>query len=53
VVIAVAATSEGVSRGEIGRHRWAYLDAMRNMPREGLKQLFDQIPGGKPGFEDA
>ena len=53
VIITVAATGEGLSRREIGRHRWAYLDAMWNMPKEGFKQLYDQIPGSKPSFEDA
>ncbi|MGC9147782.1 MAG: ATP-binding protein [Infirmifilum sp.] len=51
VVIAVAATSEGLSRREVGRHRWAYLDAMWNMGRDGFRQLYDQIPGSKPDFE--
>ncbi len=51
-VVAIAATSEGVSRREIGRHTWANQRAMWNMPREGLKQLYDQLPGEKPGFEE-
>jgi len=50
--ITVAATSEGVSLREIGRHEWAGLLAMWNMPREGFRQLYEQIPGGKPGFEE-
>ncbi|GAB6948060.1 hypothetical protein JCM16161A_21900 [Vulcanisaeta sp. JCM 16161] len=52
-VVAVAATSEGLSRWEIGRHRWADLLAMWNMSREGFRQLYDQVPGGKPSFEEA
>ena len=51
VVIAVAATSEGVSRREIGRHRWADMRPMWNMPREGFRQLYEQLPGSKPGFD--
>jgi len=51
-VIAVVATSEGLSRREIGRHRWADLLPMWNMPREGFKQLYDQLPGGKPSFDE-
>ena len=51
-VIAVIATSEGVTKREIGRHRWAYLTPMWNMPREGFRQLFDQVPGEKPPFEE-
>ncbi|MEM1610719.1 MAG: ATP-binding protein [Sulfolobales archaeon] len=51
-VITVAATSEGVSRREIGRHRWADLRPIWNMSKEGFKQLYDQIPGDKPSFEE-
>ncbi|MEM4493980.1 MAG: ATP-binding protein [Pyrobaculum sp.] len=51
-VIAVVATSEGITRREIGRHRWADLTPMWNMPRDGFKQLYDQIPGDKPSFEE-
>ena len=52
-VIAVVATSEGMTRREIGRHRWASHRPMWNMPRDGFKQLYDQIPGEKPPFEEA
>ncbi|WP_292000248.1 ATP-binding protein [Caldivirga sp.] len=52
VIVTVAATSEGLSRREIGRHRWAYLDAMWNMSKEGFKQLYEHIPGSKPDFEE-
>jgi Protein of unknown function (DUF1245). len=51
-IVVLIATSEGVSREEIGRHRWAHLRPMWNMPREGLQQLYDRIPGAKPPFED-
>ncbi|MEM4971524.1 MAG: ATP-binding protein [Sulfolobales archaeon] len=51
-IVAVVATSEGVSRREIGRHRWGDLMPMWNMPKEGFKQLYDQLPGDKPGFEE-
>ena len=51
VAITIAATSEGVSKREIGRHRWAYLDIIWNMPREGFKQLYEQLPGNKPDFD--
>lgn len=51
IVIAVVATSEGVSRREIERHRWADMRPMWNMPREGFKQLYNQLPGDKPNFD--
>jgi energy-coupling factor transporter ATP-binding protein EcfA2 len=51
-IVAVAATSEGLSRREIGRHRWGRLMMMWNMPREGFRQLYDKIPGPRPPFEE-
>ncbi|AEA11599.1 hypothetical protein TUZN_0096 [Thermoproteus uzoniensis 768-20] len=52
-VVAVAAASEGASLREIGRHSWAATDLMWNMSREGFRQLYDQLPGGKPPLEEA
>ncbi|MFB6490278.1 MAG: ATP-binding protein [Thermoproteus sp. AZ2] len=51
-VVALAATGEGVSRWEIGRHRWAELRPMWNIVREGFVQLYEKVPGPKPPFED-
>jgi len=51
-IVAIVATSEGVSRSEIGRHRWANLMPMWNMSREGFEQLYRQIPEPKPSFEE-
>jgi len=51
-IVAVVATSEGLTRAEIGRHRWADVMPMWNMPREGLHQLYERIPGPKPPLED-
>ncbi len=51
-IVTIAATSEGVSRREIGRHEWSDIMPMWNMTREGFRQLYDQIPGGKPPFEE-
>jgi len=51
-IVVLIATSEGVSREEIGRHRWASLRPMWNMPREGFHQLYEKLPGAKPPFED-
>lgn len=50
-MVIIIATSEGVSRRKIGRHRWAELRPMWNMSREGLRALYDALPGGKPDFD--
>jgi len=52
-VVAIVATSEGLTRGRIGRHRWAWLRPMWNMPRKGFEKLYERVPGPKPPFEDA
>jgi energy-coupling factor transporter ATP-binding protein EcfA2 len=52
-MVVIVATSEGVSRGEIGRHRWADLMPIWNMGREGFEQLYRQIPEPKPDVEEA
>ena len=51
-IVVLVATSEGVSRSEIGRHRWADIMPMWNMPREGFQQLYEKLPGSKPSFEE-
>jgi len=51
-IVAIAVTSEGLSRAEIGRHRWADIMPMWNMPREGFQQLYEKLPGPKPPFEE-
>jgi len=51
-IVVLVATSEGVSRREIGRHFWAELRPMWNMPKEGFQQLYDRLPGPKPPFEE-
>ncbi len=52
-IVVLVATSEGVSRREIGRHFWAEITPMWNMSREGFQQLYEKIPGPKPPFEEA
>jgi energy-coupling factor transporter ATP-binding protein EcfA2 len=52
-VVAVATTSEGLSRGEIGRHRWAEITPMWNMGRRGFEELYEKLPGSKPSAEEA
>jgi len=52
-VVAIAATSEGTSRREIGRHLWANIMPMWNMSRKGFEELYEKIPAPKPDFEEA
>jgi len=52
-IVVLVATSEGVSRREIGRHFWAELRPMWNMPEKGFQQLYDKMPEPKPPFEEA
>jgi hypothetical protein len=52
-IVAVAATSEGISKREIGRHRWATIMPMWNMPRGGFEELYEKLPGPKPPLEEA
>jgi energy-coupling factor transporter ATP-binding protein EcfA2 len=52
-IVAIAVISEGVTREEIGRHLWAELRPMWNMPGEGFRQLYEKLPGPKPPFEEA
>jgi energy-coupling factor transporter ATP-binding protein EcfA2 len=51
-IVVLVATSEGVSREEIGRHRWAFLRPMWNMTKEGFQRLYEKIPSPKPPFEE-
>jgi hypothetical protein len=51
-IVVLVATSEGVTRVEIGRHFWAELRPMWNMPKEGFQQLYEKMPGPKPPFDD-
>ncbi|GAB6948061.1 hypothetical protein JCM16161A_21910 [Vulcanisaeta sp. JCM 16161] len=52
-IITIAATSEGSSRFEVGKHRWANTLAMWNLGKEGFKQLYEQVPGSKPSLDEA
>jgi hypothetical protein len=52
-MVVLVATSEGVTRWRIGRHRWASLMPMWNMSREGFEELYESIPTPKPPLEDA
>jgi len=52
-IVVIAATSEGVSRWEIGRHRWAEITPIWNMGRRGFEELYEELPDPKPSFEEA
>ena len=51
-IVVLVASSEGITRSRIGRHRWANMLAMWNMSREDYKELYEQIPGPKPPFNN-
>jgi GTPase SAR1 family protein len=51
-IVAIVVTSEGITRKEIGRHRWASLRPMWNMSRKGFEELYEKLPSPKPEFED-
>jgi hypothetical protein len=54
-IVAIVATSEGISRYEVGRHRWANLRIMWNMDRSGFRELYDGLARLVPvnvDFED-
>ena len=51
-MVVIVATSEGVSKAEIGRHRWADLMPMWNMGKEGFEKLYKLLPDPKPSFDE-
>jgi len=50
-IVAIIATSEGLSRREIGRHLWALTRPMWNMARNDFRNLYEKLPGDKPDFD--
>jgi len=51
-IVVIITTSEGLSREEIGRHRWADLRPLWNMNRGDFEKLYNSIPEPKPGFDE-
>ena len=51
-IVAIVATSEGVTRQRIGRHLWAMIMPMWNMSREGFEELYSVVPSSKLSFND-
>jgi len=51
-IVVLVASSEGVTRERVGRHRWATIKVMWNMAKEGFEQLYDVLPGPKPPFDE-
>jgi hypothetical protein len=52
-IVAIATTSEGLSRREIGRHLWAWIKPIWNMSQKGFEEIYEKIPGRKPPFDEA
>jgi len=51
-VVVLVASSEGVTRERVGRHSWATIKVMWNMSQSGFEQLYEQLPGPKPPFDE-
>ena len=51
-IVVLVASSEGITRERVGRHRWATIKVMWNMAREGFRQLYDVLPSPKPPFDE-
>jgi dephospho-CoA kinase len=51
-IVIIVATSEGLSRWRVGRHRWAWLMPMWNMSKKGFEELYEKIPNPKPPYEE-
>ncbi len=51
-IVVLVSSSEGLTRRKVGRHRWAELLTLWNMPRKGFYQLYEFLPREKPLFED-
>jgi len=51
-IVAIVATSEGLSKREIGRHRWGWLTPMWNMSKKGFEELYERLSRPKPSFEE-
>ncbi len=48
----IVASSEGESKARIGRHSWSFMFVLWNMNMDGFRELYNQIPGKKPDFDD-
>jgi len=51
-IVVLVTSSEGMTWERIGRHNWADIFVMWNMPRDGFEGLFEKLPGSKPLFEE-
>jgi len=51
-VVAIATTSEGTSRAEIGRHRWAFLRPLWNMGKKGFEEIYEKLPRPRRDLEE-
>lgn len=41
-IVSIVATSEGITRGKIGRHLWALLKPMWNISKSGFEELYEK-----------
>ncbi len=52
-IVVMVSSSEGATRKTIGRHSWASPRLLWNMSKDGFAELYDKVPGPKPGYEEA
>jgi len=50
--VVLVASSEGVTRERVGRHRWADIYVMWNMASEGFEELYKRIPSRGIDLDD-
>ncbi len=50
--VVLISSSEGAMRGRVGRHSWARVLAMWNMPLDGFAQLYEQLPGPQTPLDE-
>jgi len=51
-LVVMVTSSEGRSRLLLARHLWSMSLYLWNMDKRGLGELYEQLPGDKPGLDD-
>ncbi len=51
-IVVLVSSSEGATRGRVGRHSWAEMRLLWNMGRVGFEELYSRVPGPKPSLDE-